>query len=178
MPSSPPAPSAEAATTAPAQSKAGAQADAYLSTRVLTASPEELRLMLLDGAIKFLRQGRDGLAAGNFEACHIGYSKCRAILLELINTMRTEVDPDLCSRLRGLYTFMYREILESSISKDPKRADKVIELLEYDRESWVLLMDVLTKDKLAAASVRALAAESADPAPQSEPAYTPLSVSG
>ncbi|MGQ0627667.1 MAG: flagellar export chaperone FliS [Phycisphaerales bacterium] len=149
-------------------------ADAYLSTKVLTASPEELRLMLLDGAIKFARQGRDGLAEGNFEACHQGYSRCRAILLELISSMRTEVDPDLCSRLRGLYTFMYRELLESSLVKDLARADKVIELLEYDRESWTMLMDQLSRDKLSAAGAHALVAGRAS----HQPEYTPLSVSG
>ncbi|MEO1059304.1 MAG: flagellar export chaperone FliS, partial [Actinomycetota bacterium] len=29
----------------------------YLKTKVMTASPEELRLMLYDGALKFCRQG-------------------------------------------------------------------------------------------------------------------------
>ena len=157
----------------PSNSAPTTTADAYLQTRVLTASPEELRLLLIEGAIKFARQGRDGLAAGNFEACHNGYSRCRAILLELISTMRAEIDPDLCSRLRGLYTYMYRELLESSISKDVARADHVIELLDYDRESWVLLMDKLSSDKQAAASVRALTSP-----PPAENAYTPLSVSG
>ena len=33
----------------------------YLRTRVLTASPEELRLMLLDGALKYAMQAREGL---------------------------------------------------------------------------------------------------------------------
>ncbi len=152
-----------------------ATADAYLSTKVLTASPEELRLLLIEGAIKFLRQGREGLASANYEASHIGFSKCRAILLELISSMRTEIDPDLCSRLRGLYIFMYRELLEASISKDVPRTDKVIELLEYDRESWVLLMDQLVRDKAASSSVRALAGS---PYENAHAAYSPISISG
>jgi len=159
----------------PTDQRPNATADAYLSTKVLTASPEELRLMLIEGAIKFLRQGRDGLASGNFEASHHGFSKCRAILLELVSSMRTEIDPDLCSRLRGLYMFMYRELLEASIQKDVPRTDKVIELLEYDRESWVMLMDQLARDKAAATCVRALAGSPADNA---QAAYSPISISG
>ena len=43
-------------------------ATTYLRTQVLTASPEKLRLMLLDGAIRFTRQGRDGILAKDHEA--------------------------------------------------------------------------------------------------------------
>ena len=89
------------------------RANAYLQTKVLTASPEELRLMLLDGAIKFCRQGREGLAARNYEASYNGFTRCRAILVELITSMRTDVDPDLCGKVSSLYTFMIRELLEA-----------------------------------------------------------------
>ena len=39
------------------------ESNAYLRTKVMTASPAELRLMLLDGAIKFANQAREGLQA-------------------------------------------------------------------------------------------------------------------
>lgn len=146
-------------------------ANAYLATRVMTASPEELRLMLLDGAIKFARQGRDGLVARNFEVVHHGFSRCRAILLELVTSMRPEVDPSLCERLSSLYMFMFRELLESAHSKDAARADKVIELLEYDRETWVLLMQKLGQEQRAAATLRAEHALDTDD-------RAPLSISG
>lgn len=115
-------------------------ANAYLRTKVMTASPAELRLMLIEGAIRFTTQGRDGLAARDFEACYNGFSQAKSILLELINALRPEVDPDLCSKLSGLYTYMYRRLLDATMEKDPEIADEVIELLEYDRETWTMLM--------------------------------------
>lgn len=130
-------------------------ANQYLATKVLSASPEQLRLMLIDGAIKFTRQGRDALARKDYEGCFNGYSRAREIILELVTSMRPEVEPELCQRLSGIYMFMYGQLVESSANKEPALADKVLELLEYDRQTWVMLMDKLHQEKTAAGAVRA-----------------------
>lgn len=103
--------------------------------------------MLLDGAVKFCRQGRDGMASKNWESSFNGFSKCRAILTELMTSMRPEIDPDLCARLTSLYTFLYTQIIEASHEKNLAKADKVIELLEYERQTWALLIQKLREDK-------------------------------
>ncbi|USO00296.1 MAG: flagellar export chaperone FliS [Phycisphaeraceae bacterium] len=121
--------------------------NAYLRTKVMTASPAELRLMLLEGAVKFANQAREGLAAKNFEQCHNSFTSCRNIILELINGIRPEHDPELAERVRSLYLFLYKELFEASFEKDISKLDKVIELLDYERETWVLLMDKLAKDE-------------------------------
>jgi flagellar protein FliS len=123
------------------------KAQAYLRTKVMSASPEELRLMLIDGAIRFTRQGRDAIERKDWEGVYEGFTKAKEILLELINALRPEVDPDLCSRLSALYTFMYRRLLDASLEKSAAIADEVIELLEYDRETWVMLMDKLAEER-------------------------------
>lgn len=128
-------------------SQAATNANAYLRTKVLTASPEELRLMLLDGAVKFLRQGRDGLARKDHEAAYDGFSKCRNIVLELINSVRPEVAPELCSRVTSLYTFIYTRLVEAGFERDLDKTDKVIELLEFERETWVLTMQKAAQER-------------------------------
>jgi flagellar secretion chaperone FliS len=125
------------------------QANAYLRNRVLTASPEELRLMLLDGAIKFAYQGREGMVAKNFEQMYLGISQCRNIIFELLTTIRDDVNPPVAKQMKGLYTFMYTQLLEASHEKDPAKVSRVIELLEYDRETWALLMQKLAEERLA-----------------------------
>ena len=126
-------------------------ANAYLRTKVLTASREELRLMLLDGAIKFARQGREGLAAKNYEASYNGITQCRNIVLELLTTIKPEFDPELCDRVKGLYTFLYTELVEASMKKSVEKLDGVIKILEFERETWVLLMQKLAGEKAPAA---------------------------
>jgi flagellar protein FliS len=125
-------------------------ANAYLRTKVLTATPEELRLMLLEGAIKFARQGREGLATKNYEASYNGITASRDIVLELITSIKPEYDPELCERIKAVYTFMYTEMVSASMEKSVTRLDRVIELLEYERETWVLLMTKLASERSAA----------------------------
>ena len=124
-----------------------AGANTYLRTKVFTAAPEELRLMLIDGCIKFARQGREGLASRDFEASYTGFSKCRAILLELMTSMRPEHDPDLCARLTSLYTFLFNHLVAGAHEKDLTKIDKVIDLLEYERQTWTMLIAKMAADR-------------------------------
>jgi flagellar protein FliS len=111
---------------------------AYLRSKVMSASPEELRLMLLDGALRFARQAEDGLENRNFEHTYAGFTQCRAIVLELANSIRTE---------QSLYHFMYSELVAASHEKDVERLRQVIDLLEYERETWVLAMDRAAQER-------------------------------
>jgi flagellar protein FliS len=127
-------------------------ANAYLRTKVMTASPEELRLMLLDGAIKFARQGREGLATKNYEASYNGISQSRDIVLELLTTIKPQYDPELCERVKAVYTFIYSEMVTASMEKSVPKLDSVIKLLEYERETWALLMEQLVTERAKAPS--------------------------
>ncbi len=140
-------------------------ANAYLRTKVMTASPEELRLLLLDGAIKFARQGRDGLATKNYEASYNGISQSRDIILELLTTIKPEYDPELCERVRAVYTFMYSEMVTASMEKSLPKLDSVIKLLEFERETWSMLIDQLAIERKTAGPPAAVAAPAA-PAPR------------
>lgn len=136
----------------------------------MSASPAELRLMLIDGAIKFARLGREGLANKDYEQVYNGLSQAKSIILELINGMRPEIDPELCNRLSGLYTYMYRRLLDASLEKEPEICDEVISLLEYDRETWIMLMEKLAEEEKGAGAQQAntpqaTASESTEPRP-------------
>jgi len=142
------------------------QSSEYLRTRVMTASAEELRLMLLEGAIKFARQGRAGLEASDLERAVEGVSQCRSIVAELLSSIRPEHDPALADRVRSVYTFMYRELMEVGVTRDVPRLDRVIELLEYERETWLMLMGKLRAEREGAPGQTAAAG---DPPTQGEP---------
>jgi flagellar protein FliS len=121
-------------------------ATAYLRTKVMSASPEQLRQMLLEGALRFARQGRDGLARKDFEASYTGFTKCRNILMELMN-VRPECDPDLRAKVSSLYTFLYVHLTEGGFEKDMVKVDRVIELLEFELETWNLAMQAAAKER-------------------------------
>ncbi len=134
----------------------------YLRSQVMSATPAELRLLLLDGAIRFAHQGRQGLIDKNYEQSFEGISQCRAIVTELAVGVNRQVDPDLCDRVTSLFMFMFGELTEASMQKDPERVQGVIELLEFERETWKLAMDRVKQDKKQAESVPAKAASSVE----------------
>ncbi|MCC6322484.1 MAG: flagellar export chaperone FliS [Phycisphaerales bacterium] len=140
--------------TSYAPNKASQPAAAYLQTQVLTASPAKLRLLLLDGALRFLQQGRDGLVRKDYSASYEGFSQTRNIIVELISSMRVQEAPELCARVRSLYTFIFQTVVEASLEKDITKADKAIELVQFERETWVLAMEKLASDSAPAASTQ------------------------
>lgn len=122
---------------------------AYLRSKVMSASPEELRLLLLDGALRFARMAQAGLEDRNFEQAYNGFTQCRAIVLELSTTIDTERAPELAQKVGALFDYMYAELVSASLEKDPARVSKVIELLEFERETWVMAMDKLAAERAA-----------------------------
>lgn len=130
-----------------------ANSNAYLRTKVMTANPAELRLMLLDGAIRFAEQARTGLEHNDYEACYLGISRCQSILLELINGLKPEHDSELCRNLAGLYTFMYTHLMKASSKREPALIDEVLKLLEYERQTWQMLLEQLVRENRAANSM-------------------------
>jgi len=120
--------------------------NAYLRTRVMTASPAELRLMLFDGAIRFLTQGIAGLESKDYEAAYDGYSRTQAIIVELLNALDPSQAPELCERLSALYTFMYTSLVDSLSEKDVPKGREILELIEYERETWRQVMEKLAAE--------------------------------
>lgn len=121
-------------------------ADAYLRTKVLTAPPEQLRLMLLDGAVRFATQGRDALIRKDYEEVFNGFTQARNIVTELVTSIKNEPDPELAVRVRSLYLFIFQQLVNASFQKDVELANEAIRLLEYERETWALAIEQAAKD--------------------------------
>lgn len=139
----------------------------YLRTKVMTASPAELRMMLLDGAVKFARLGRDGLAAKDYEQSFNSISRAEDIVMELRESLKPEAEPELCRKLNDLYLHIYLQLVRASSEKNIAVLDQVIALLEYECETW----------RMAMAELNGAGADSARPAEDGE-AAKPQAVNG
>ena len=122
-----------------------ATANPYLRTKILTASPEELRMMLYDGAIKFCRQAREGLEQKNFEQSYNGLNRAQKIVLELSTSLNSAIDPDLYEKLNSLYTYIYRLLVDANLERSATKIDEAIGLIEYEKETWKLLMQQIAR---------------------------------
>jgi flagellar secretion chaperone FliS len=129
-------------------------ANEYLRAKVLTATPEQLQLMLYDGAVRFTEKGRAALIAKNYDQSFHNISKAEKILLELNCSLKHDVAPDLCRNLSAIYMFCYRRLVEANTSRHLASLDEVIGILRYQRETWAMLMQQLSKQKAGMAAVR------------------------
>lgn len=118
----------------------------YLKNAVLTATPEQLQLMLYDGAIRFATQGREALAANNRAAAFEGLDRAQQIVLELSNGVNREVNPQLADRMLALYDFIFRRLVDANINQDLQAVDEALRILRHQRETWVLLMEKLQQE--------------------------------
>lgn len=112
----------------------------YLKTKVLSASPEELRLMLFDGAIKFARQALGSLEKNDFEGSYNNLTRAQKIVMELSSSLDHKVDPELTEKMAALYTFIYKLLVDANTQRVAEPINEAIQLLTYERETWSLLI--------------------------------------
>ncbi|MFG0292444.1 MAG: flagellar export chaperone FliS [Phycisphaerales bacterium JB050] len=146
----------------------------YFRNQVLTATPEKLRLLLLDGCIRFMEDGREGLLAKDYEKMYNGFSQARDIVMELISGMKPEVDPDLCSKLGALYTFVFKHLTEAGFEKSVAKVDECLKIMRYERDTWGLVCEKVWKEKGESTPVPILGTPAPTP-PKATGTYGPAS---
>ncbi len=109
--------------------------DAYLQTQVLTASPQRLRLMLIDGAIQQADLTAQLWQDESHEQALEALIRCRGILSELIAGIRPDASP-LAQKVLGLYIFLYTALTEAQLSHDRQKLAHVRRVLQSERETW------------------------------------------
>jgi flagellar protein FliS len=130
--------------------------DAYLRDAVLTATPEQLQLLLYDGAIRFATQAREAIQNRDIEESYNLLVRAEAIVLEMQKGLNHEVAPALTDQMSRLYSYVYRRLVEANINKDLQALDDALRLLTYQRETWVLLMDRLRQEQAGQGTAPAL----------------------
>jgi flagellar secretion chaperone FliS len=138
----------------------GPASQEYLKTKVMTASPEMLTLMLWDGAIRFAEQGKEAITKKDIEGSYKALLRSQKIMTELTSNLRHEVSPDLCGKLAALYNFIYRRLVDANLTKNIKSVDDALEIMRHQRETWALLIEKLTKER--AGGVQATVSANAD----------------
>ncbi|MDB5327833.1 MAG: fliS [Phycisphaerales bacterium] len=124
-------------------------ADTYLRTKVLTATPEQLQMMLYDGAIRFAEQAGLAIGVKDFEKSHDLLSRAQKIVLEMQCGLKRSVSPDLCDKLSALYTFVHRRLVEANTKHELPLLEEALQILRYQRETWAMLMQKLAQGKAA-----------------------------
>ena len=117
----------------------------YLKGAVMTASPEQLQLMLLDGAIRFAQRGKEAMEKDDIEGAFNGFERAQRIVLELSNGLRREVHPNLVDQMVALYDFTYRRLIDANLHREVQAVDDALRILRHQRETWAILIKNLTQ---------------------------------
>jgi flagellar protein FliS len=115
----------------------------YLVTGVMTAPPQKLHLMLIEGAIRFVRRARQHWAAKEDAQAADALVRAQEIVGEVLAGFNRDLDPDLVNRVAAIYAFVYRTLLEASTYRDDARLAEVLNILDIDRETWRQLCEQL-----------------------------------
>lgn len=118
----------------------------YLKNAVMTAGPEQLHLMLLDGAIRFASRGVDAVTGGDIEGSFVALERAQRIVLELSNGLRREPNPALVDQMSALYNFIYRRLVDANMNRDATAAEESLRILRHQRETWVMLIGKISAD--------------------------------
>lgn len=137
----------------------------YLKNAVMTASPEQLQLMLYDGAIRYAARGLEAMQARDREAQFNALDRAQRIVLEMSNGLRREINPQLADQMAALYAFIYRRLVDANVQQDEQAIHDSLRILRHQRDTWVLLMDKIRKEHAPAGVGSAAPAQPKPPAP-------------
>ncbi len=114
----------------------------YQNSKILTASPAELTLMLYDGAIKFGNIAIVAMQEKDVQKAHTNVVKVQRI----INEFRASLDHkyEVAKDFDNVYTYLLRRLLEANMKKDAEIMEEVVGHLRTMRETWV---EVMKKNK-------------------------------
>src|SRR3954471_11616394 len=112
-----------------------ARPQAYREASVMTASPEQLVVMLYDGAGRFLRQAQAAMGEGAWQHAGERLSRAEAIIDELLATLDMDAG-EIAERLQAIYFFCKSRLIEARIDRDPVRVEQVARLIAELREAW------------------------------------------
>jgi flagellar secretion chaperone FliS len=108
----------------------------YQTNQIMTASQEQILIMLYDGAIRFCRQAIVASDAGNTVAKLERISKTFAIITEFSNSLNHEIGGEIAADLDGLYHFMLRELSSARKDTSGDHLHNVERLLIDLRQTW------------------------------------------
>lgn len=112
----------------------------YNNSKILTASPAELTLMLYEGAIKFCNIAEVAIEQKDIQKAHTNIVKAQRIIDHLRQTldMKYAVSQDF----DRIYSYLSQRLVEANIKKDKEILEEVNTHLRSVRDTWKEVMRI------------------------------------
>lgn len=107
----------------------------YLQNAVQTASPQQLLIMLYDGAIRNCRQAIEAIRGNRPSEAHEALVKAQNIISEFMITLdRTS---SVAEGLLKLYEYFNSRLIEANFQKSTEPVEEVLGYLTELKETWI-----------------------------------------
>lgn len=113
---------------------------AYANSKVATATPAELTLMLYDGVIKFCNIAIMALEEKDLEKAHNNIIKVENIISEFQITLNHKYP--VAKDFDAVYKYLKERLVEANVKKDKEVLEEVLEHLRTMRDTWKEIMKV------------------------------------
>lgn len=109
--------------------------NSYLETEVLTATPQKLQLMMINGAIRYAYQAQHLHDQDEKEAAWEKLLRCREIVALILSNIKPD-GSQLMKDVAGIYMFIFQELTDLHAQDEYHRLDGVIKVLDEERVTW------------------------------------------
>lgn len=106
----------------------------YKENSITSATPEELTLMLYDGAIKFMNIAKFSIEKKEMEKAHNSLLRAQDIINELNHSL--DMKYEISNELRDLYDFILINLVDGNLKKDKKPIDDALSITTEMRDTW------------------------------------------
>ncbi|NLH96717.1 MAG: flagellar export chaperone FliS [Clostridiaceae bacterium] len=123
--------------------------DTYKQNAIMTASPEELTLMLYNGLIKFIMIARKAIEEKDVPRAHENIIRAQDIVNEFKASLNMQYE--ISHNLNMLYDYFLDRLLEANIRKDTAILDEVLRFVRELRDTWAQAMRIAKQQNKKAA---------------------------
>lgn len=113
----------------------------YKENNIKTASPQELTLMLYNGALKYVGQSKIFIEQNRIENANNSIIRVQDIIDELNATL--DMQYEISHNLRSLYLYIGEKLVDANISKSPTALDEVKGMITELRDTWKEAMEIV-----------------------------------
>ncbi len=115
----------------------------YNNNKVLTASPQELTLMLYEGAIKFCNIAIMAVEQKDIQKAHTNIMKVERIIEEFQATL--DFKYEVANDFNNVYNYIMTRLREANMTKDKEILEEVLTHLHTMRDTWKEAMQLARK---------------------------------
>lgn len=110
--------------------------NSYKTNSINYASKDQLLLLLVDGAVKYAKIGRQAIIDKDVKKSHENIVRTQDIFYELMATLDVSKAPGWGENLMNVYRFIVDKLIQANMKKDTNIMDAIIPVIENVRDTW------------------------------------------